>query len=100
MESSTANCECNLFFSAVELPLTFDPFFLLKRWHLGRASAQTYEYQGRSYPPLSASATKVNEKAEISKALTIEEIEGIVKQYADAARFSVEAGFDGVEIHG
>jgi len=35
-----------------------------------------------------------------ARALTIEEIPGIVDQYRQAARRSLEAGFDGVEIHG
>lgn len=69
-------------------------------WHLGRASAATYEYNGISYPPLSASETKVNEKAETSKALTIEEIKGVVDDFAASAKLAVEAGFDGIEIHG
>lgn len=37
---------------------------------------------------------------QISRALTVSEIETIVEQFADAAVRAKEAGFDGVEIHG
>jgi N-ethylmaleimide reductase len=33
------------------------------------------------------------------RALTLEEIPGIVRDYAHAARHAIDAGFDGVEIH-
>lgn len=65
-----------------------------------RASAATYEYKGTKYPPVSASATKVNDKAEVSKELTIEEIQEIVKAFGNASKLAIEAGFDGIEIHG
>lgn len=71
-------------------------FSLLHR----RASAATYEYNGNKYPPVSASATKVNENAEVSKELTVEEIKEIVKAFGNASKLSIEAGFDGIEIHG
>jgi len=32
--------------------------------------------------------------------MTVEEIKDIVKEFADAAKRCIEAGFDGVEIHG
>lgn len=67
---------------------------------MGRASAKTHVYKGKSYPPLSASATKLYKKAETAKELSIDEIQGVVKEYADAAKFAMESGFDGVEIHG
>lgn len=34
------------------------------------------------------------------KAMTVEEIEETVAEYAAAAKRALEAGFDGVEIHG
>jgi N-ethylmaleimide reductase len=39
-------------------------------------------------------------KYSMPRALEEEEIAGIVEQYAQAARNAIEAGFDGVEIHG
>ncbi|CAK4091687.1 unnamed protein product [Aphanomyces euteiches] len=37
---------------------------------------------------------------ETSRMLTTEEIPGVIQQYVDAAKRAIEAGFDGVEIHG
>ena len=34
------------------------------------------------------------------EAMTIEEIKEVIGQYAQAAKNAIEAGFDGVEIHG
>ena len=34
------------------------------------------------------------------RALTTEEIPGVVRDFADAARRAIDAGFDGVEVHG
>lgn len=36
----------------------------------------------------------------IPKELTIEGIQGVIKDFADAAKRSVEAGFDVIELHG
>lgn len=37
---------------------------------------------------------------QIARALTEEEVENIVKAFGEATRRAIEAGFDGVEIHG
>ena len=51
--------------------------------------------------PVGPSAMKfASGQWEISRALTVEEIEQIVEQFADAAVRAKKAGFDGVEIHG
>jgi 2,4-dienoyl-CoA reductase-like NADH-dependent reductase (Old Yellow Enzyme family) len=34
------------------------------------------------------------------KPMTVDQIKGVVSDFADAAKKCVEAGFDGVEIHG
>ncbi|MGR5881384.1 oxidoreductase [Bacillus cereus] len=34
------------------------------------------------------------------EAMTLEEIQEVIGQYAQAAKNAIEAGFDGVEIHG
>ncbi|WP_191556672.1 NADH-dependent flavin oxidoreductase [Metabacillus idriensis] len=39
-------------------------------------------------------------EAPVPRALTIEEINSIIKDFGESARRAIEAGFDGVEIHG
>jgi len=82
---------------------------VLQLWHVGRVShhalqpnddkpvsstnvtAQTQTYIDETFERVSASEPR---------ALTTEEIPGIVKEFADGARRAKDAGFDGVEIHG
>lgn len=40
------------------------------------------------------------QKTEMPKAMTAEDIATTIKEYADAARNAIQAGFDGVELHG
>ena len=76
-------------------------------WHVGRVShvslqpdggapvgpsalrAETRTFDGKAFTPVSA-----------PRALDLDEIPGIVADYAAAARNAREAGFDGIEIHG
>lgn len=79
---------------------------LLQLWHVGRASHPENREPGtRSVGP-SAIAPEVKiftasgmHPAPVPHALTQEEIAAIVREYAQAARNAIEAGFDGVEIH-
>jgi hypothetical protein len=48
---------------------------------------------------VSSSATP-QEGGAVPRELREEEIWGFIKQYAQAAKNAIEAGFDGVEIHG
>jgi len=50
--------------------------------------------------PVAPSSMPCYKKEEIARELTLEEIEEIVKSYAEAAERVKEAGFNGVEIHG
>jgi len=74
--------------------------FVMQISHPGRQIYAAMETQ-----PVSASATKVSlpgpaEKMFVSaRALTIDEIRGLVKRFADTALAAQAAGFDGVEIH-
>lgn len=74
-------------------------------WHMGRAGhSDVFGSQ-----PVSASAlalegevtAKNHEKKpyEVPHALTVEEIAAVVGDYAAAAKASLEAGFDGVQLH-
>ncbi|GIO31202.1 MULTISPECIES: NADH:flavin oxidoreductase/NADH oxidase [Paenibacillus] len=51
-------------------------------------------------PPVAPSAIRFDEKYNIPRALTTEEVRDLVLAYKEAARRAVEAGFDTVEIHG
>jgi N-ethylmaleimide reductase len=79
----------------------------MQLWHVGRHSHPWY--QEKEGLPVSASA--VREEGSIKtpegikdtvtpRALTTKEIKLVVRQYGIAARNAIDAGFDGVEIHG
>ena len=78
----------------------------LQLWHVGRVSHSSF-LDGKL--PVAPSAVKIDGKHytpegmqpfETPKALEVHEIKEIVKEYAQAAANAIEAGFDGVEIHG
>ncbi len=74
-------------------------------WHLGRVS---HPHFLNGELPLSASETmmtgRINRAIGLtygkSRAATLDEIKGLVESYAIAARNAIEAGFDGIELHG
>lgn len=70
-------------------------------WALGRGSRPEAmgDVSGKGWF-VSSSAVPIVEGKEKPRELTDEEIWGYVGDYAEAAKKSVEAGFDGVEIHG
>jgi N-ethylmaleimide reductase len=79
---------------------------VIQLWHVGRISHVSLLPEGEV--PVSSTARAATAKtyvadgfADVStpRALAISEIEGIVADYAHAARCAIEAGFDGVEIH-
>ncbi|MEK3720120.1 NADH-dependent flavin oxidoreductase [Paenibacillus sp. FSL H8-0034] len=73
-----------------------------------KAFVQIYHAGHRSNPallsgaqPLSASAVAAEREGSVTaKAMTEEEIENVIDDFANATRRLIEAGFDGVEIHG
>jgi len=66
---------------------------------LGRGGyREILESEGHSY--VSASPIPIDEKHGTPRALTEDEIHEYVDLFAQAARNAMEAGFDGVEIHG
>lgn len=80
---------------------------VLQLWHTGRASHPDFQPDGAL--PVSASAivaagdihTPQGKKERVApRALSLDEIPGVVEQYAIATRNAKDAGFDGVEIHG
>ncbi|XP_037040580.1 12-oxophytodienoate reductase 1-like [Bradysia coprophila] len=76
----------------------------LQLWHLGRA-VSSKDLPPGNYP-VSASAIAISgtgvfgTEYEVPHALTIDEIQDTIRDYATAAKNSIKAGFDGVEIHG
>lgn len=79
---------------------------VLQIWHTGRASHPDFQLNGAL--PISASAVKPageihtikGKKPFVTpKAASLEEIAGIIQDFAQATRNARQAGFDGVEIH-
>ena len=79
----------------------------MQLWHVGRHSHPWYQVAGD--PPVSASDVKENgsiktpegiKKPVTPRALDKEGIREIVNDFAQAAENAIEAGCDGVEIHG
>jgi N-ethylmaleimide reductase len=76
-------------------------------WHVGRVSHSLTQPSGDV--PVAPSAVRVGHATimtaeglkdfETPRALGTDEVEGIVQDYARAARNALRAGFDGVEIH-
>ena len=76
-------------------------YIYLQLWALGRAAANTDFTGGESeFPVLSSSATKLEENYPIAKEMSVEDIAQTMREYAQAVKNAIEAGFDGVEIHG
>jgi N-ethylmaleimide reductase len=80
---------------------------VLQLWHVGRISHRDLQPGGKL--PVAPSAVRPDGQAftetgfkplETPRALELEEIPAIVAQYGKAARNAIDAGFDGVEVHG
>ncbi len=79
----------------------------LQLWHVGRISHPSLQPGGARPVAPSAIAAAGNASTlegpkpfVTPRALEVDEIAGIVRQYADGAKRARAAGFDGVEIHG
>ncbi|KAJ6020872.1 hypothetical protein N7540_006376 [Penicillium herquei] len=78
---------------------------LCQMWHVGRATVPSFlegkQAVGASDIPISGNALDGTAYADSPpRPMTVEEIQELVKEYGAAAKRSIEAGFDGVEIHG
>ena len=71
----------------------------LQLWAAGRA-ADAENLKSEGFDVVSSSAVPYSDTAAMPRELTEEEILGYLRDYAQAARNAIEAGFDGVEIHG
>ncbi|XP_050252941.1 12-oxophytodienoate reductase 2-like isoform X2 [Quercus robur] len=82
--------------------------FFCQIWHVGRVSNQGFQPNGQA--PISSTNRPLTPQIQANgidiadftppRRLSIEEIPQIVNDFRLAARNAIEAGFDGVEIHG
>lgn len=83
-------------------------FMFAQIWHVGRVSHSSHQPGGAmpvapsAVAPAGMAFTSTFNRVpfETPHALTTEEVAGVIADYAQAARNALEAGFDGVEIHG
>jgi N-ethylmaleimide reductase len=80
---------------------------VVQLWHVGRISHVSLQPGGQ--PPVSSTARRARGKTftakgfeEVSepRALRLDELPRIVQEYRQAASNAIEAGFDGIELHG
>jgi len=80
---------------------------VLQLWHVGRISHVSLQPNGQ--PPVSSTARRADTKTftangfepvSTPRALRLDEIPRVVADYRRAARNAIDAGFDGVEVHG
>lgn len=80
---------------------------MMQLWHVGRISHTSLQPDGQQ--PVSSTARRANAKTFTSRgfedvsaprALRLDELPGIVDEYRKAARRAMDAGCDGVEVHG
>jgi N-ethylmaleimide reductase len=80
---------------------------VIQLWHVGRISHTSLQPDGQA--PVSSTSRAANTKTflregfvQVSapRALRTDEIPGIVRSFREGARRAIEAGFDGVEVHG
>jgi N-ethylmaleimide reductase len=79
----------------------------LQLWHVGRISHPDLQPDGAlpvapsAIAPQGEASTYEGQKPFVTpRALETDEIPGIIEQYRQAAKNALEAGFDGVEVHG
>ncbi|KAJ7080961.1 hypothetical protein B0H15DRAFT_475017 [Mycena belliarum] len=76
-------------------------FIFMQLWALGRAAdCASLQSEDPSFPYVSASAVPLTGQSGPLRALSMLEIKEYVSLYAQAAKNAIEAGCDGVEIHG
>jgi len=74
-------------------------FVFLQIWAQGRTAEPSY-MDAHSYPYVSASDIPMEGRDVNPRPLTVEEIHEYAQWFGQAAHNAIEAGFDGVELHG
>ncbi|PGH09120.1 hypothetical protein GX51_00874 [Blastomyces parvus] len=74
-------------------------FIFCQLWALGRA-ADAKVLTAEGYPVVSSGDIPISEERAVPKPLDENGIQELIGDYAQAAKCAMEAGFDGVEIHG
>lgn len=75
-------------------------FIFLQLWALGRAATAEVLEAESGDQVVSSSDVPISATSSKPRPLSTDEIAEYVKDYAQAAKNAIEAGFDGVEIHG
>jgi N-ethylmaleimide reductase len=81
---------------------------VVQLWHTGRISHTSFQKDGQA--PVGPSAIRAKTKTFVAgqgfvdvsmpRALELDEIPGIIEDFRHASTRAIEAGFDGVEVHG
>ena len=81
---------------------------VVQLWHTGRISHTSFQKDGQA--PVGPSAIRANAKTFLAgqgfvdvstpRALELDEIPGVIEDFRTAGARAIEAGFDGVEVHG
>ena len=74
-------------------------FIFCQLWCLGRAAGKK-NLESKGLSVVSSSDIPISPKSAVPRPLTEDEIQQLIRDYANAAKAAIEAGFDGVEIHG
>lgn len=74
-------------------------YIFCQLWALGR-TANPDVAKAEGIEIVSSSPNPLNSSSPVPKELSVEEIQTFVADFAQAARNAIEAGFDGVELHG
>ncbi|SMY19822.1 unnamed protein product [Zymoseptoria tritici ST99CH_1A5] len=75
-------------------------YIYLQLWALGRTANGDFKKSQNTGDVLAPSAIPLAKDGPAPRAMTEEEIQQAIKDFAQAAKNAIEAGFDGVELHG
>ncbi|KAK7433306.1 hypothetical protein QQZ08_000245 [Neonectria magnoliae] len=74
-------------------------YIFMQLWHVGRAARQ-HALDKAGLEMVSSSNIPISDEHPTPRPMTTQEIWECIKSFADAAKNAIDAGFDGVELHG